>query len=152
MIVVLAALVAVLAAGAAYLFTPISFGRVPLDGEYRMTVTVDGEQLTATMENNASAQALRRMLRSGPRTIAMRDFGSMEKVGMLWRGLPRNDERITAQPGDIILYQGSAIVVYYQPNTYTFTRLGHIDGVSPEDLRALLGSGAVEVTFELADR
>lgn len=106
---------------------------------------------TATMENNSSAQALRRMLRGGPRTVGMRDFGSMENVGMLWRGLPRNDQPSVAQPGDIVLYQGNAIVVYYEPNSYRFTRLGRIDGVSSEELRSLLGRSTVEMTFELAD-
>lgn len=79
----------------------------------------------------------------------MRDYGAMEKVGMLWRRFPTENRQITADPGDIILYMGSALVVYYESNSWNFTRLGHIDGVDREALQQILGTGPVRMTFEI---
>jgi hypothetical protein len=73
----------------------------------------------------------------------------MEKVGSLGFDLPRNDEQITAEAGDIILYQGSALVIYYAPNSWNFTRLGKIDDVTEQELREILGDGAVTITLSL---
>jgi chitodextrinase len=74
----------------------------------------------------------------------------MEKVGGLGKTLPTNDERITTEPGDLILYQGNALVIYYAPNTWTFTRLGKITGVTGEELKTILGNGNVTVTLSLS--
>jgi hypothetical protein len=73
----------------------------------------------------------------------------MEKVGPLGMDLPRNDEQITAEAGDIILYQGSALVIYYAPNSWNFTRLGKINNVTAEELREILGDGNVTITLSL---
>jgi len=116
-----------------------------------MEITVNGRSLHATMENNSSAEAFKDMLKHGKKTVKMRDYGSMEKVGMLGRMLPTNDRQITTKPGDIILFMGSSIVVYYEPNSWNFTRLGHIDDISQDELRDLLGPGNVEMTFSLLD-
>jgi hypothetical protein len=79
----------------------------------------------------------------------MHDYGNMEKIGGLGKSLPSNDERITTKSGDLILYQGNALVIYYAPNTWTFTRLGTINDVTQEELKLALGSGDVTVTFSL---
>ncbi len=112
-------------------------------------LSVHGTEWTATLADNSSAEALRDLLADGPMTIDMRDYQSMEKVGPLGTDLPRNDRRITAQPGDLILYQGNALVIYYAPNTWSFTRLGTIDDVTPEELLDVLGSGSAQVTLSL---
>lgn len=114
-----------------------------------MTITVNGKVLHATMESNTSAKAFRSLLKSGPKTVKMKDYGAMEKVGMLGRMLPSNNRQITTKPGDIILYMGSAIVVYYESNSWNFTKLGHIDDMTQVELKALLGMGNVEMTFAL---
>jgi hypothetical protein len=106
--------------------------------------------LTATLVDNSSTVALKRLLAQAPITIDMRDYGNMEKVGGLGTSLPRNDERITAGPGDLILYQGNAFVIYYAPNTYSFTRLGKINNVTAQELKNILGSGNVTVTLSLS--
>lgn len=116
-----------------------------------LTLSINGTTLTATLEDNSSAQALRELLADGPRTIQMSDYMSTEKVGPLGTSLPTNDVRTTTQAGDIILYQGNQIVIYYAPNTYTFTRPGRINDTSAETLRTLLGSGDVSVTLSLTD-
>lgn len=79
----------------------------------------------------------------------MSDYGNFEKVGNLGTTLPRNDTRITTSPGDIILYQGSSITIYYDTNTWSFTRLGKINGVTREELLSALGKDSVQVTFSL---
>jgi hypothetical protein len=81
----------------------------------------------------------------------MRDYGSMEKVGSLVTDLPRNDQQITTEAGDIILYQGNAFVIYYAPNSWNFTRLGKIENVTSEKLKEILGYGNVTITLSLPD-
>lgn len=118
----------------------------------KLKLTIDGQtELTATLVENSSVTALLDLLRTGPLTIAMRDYGNMEKVGAIGTTLPRNDEQITTEPGDIILYQGSALVIYYTPNSWSFTRLGKIDNVTQNELKTILGDGDVTVTLEIAD-
>ncbi len=113
-------------------------------------LTLDnGTAFTATLVENSSTQALKELLAAGDLTIEMSDYANMEKVGPIGTTLPRNDERITTSAGDLILYQGNSFVIYYAPNTYNFTRLGRIDNVSEDELRAALGEGDVTVTLSL---
>ncbi len=115
----------------------------------QITLSFNGHTYSATLADNSSAQAFADLLKSGPLTVSAHDYGSFEKVGELGRSLPRNDEQITTSAGDIILYQGNQITVYYAQNTWSFTRLGRID--DPSGLREALGDGDVEITFQLAD-
>ena len=103
---------------------------------------------TALVENS-SVDALKEALSEGPITVDMRDYGSMEKVGSLGMDLPRNDKQITTEAGDMILYQGNALVIYYAPNSWNFTRLGKIDNITAEELREILGDGNVTITLSL---
>ena len=125
-------------------------GTSPSEGEETMLhITVNGTTLTATLANNSSAEAFRELLASGPRTIQMSDYGNFEKVGPLGQSLPTNNQQITTEAGDIILYQGNQITIYYDRNSWNFTRLGKINGVTSQQLRDILGSGDVSVTFSL---
>ena len=122
-----------------------------LEGETAMdkiTLSFNDRTYTATLADNPSAKAFAEMLTDGPLTISAHDYGNFEKVGSLGTELPRTDERITTSSGDIILYQGNQITVYYAQNTWNFTRLGRID--DPSGLREALGGGDVEITFQLA--
>ena len=114
-----------------------------------LNLTINGITLTATLAENSSAQALRELLADGPITIDMRDYGNMEKVGSLGTSLPTNNEQINTQPGDIILYQGNQITIYYNTNSWSLTRLGKINDITAQELRVLLGSGDVSVTLSL---
>jgi hypothetical protein len=104
---------------------------------------------TATLTDNSSAQALKELLAADSVTIDMRDYGNMEKVGGFGKSLPTNDEQITTEPGDLILYQGNAFVIYYAANSWNFTRLGKINDISQEELKEALGDGNVTVTLSL---
>lgn len=81
----------------------------------------------------------------------MSDYGDMEKVGSLGTSLPRNDRQTTTSPGDLILYLGSSFVIYYDTNSWNFTRLGKVDQVTTrEEMLALLGGkGDVTVTLSI---
>ena len=116
--------------------------------ESALKITVGDYELSATFEDNSSAEEFRELLSQGPVTIEMEDYGGFEKVGPLGTTLTRNDRQITTQPGDIILYQGNQITIYYGTNSWSFTRLAKID--DPAGLAEKLGEGTVQVTFSLA--
>ena len=109
-------------------------------------IHVNDAVLAVAAENNSSAAALMKLLEEGDITIAMHDYGSFEKVGPLGADLPRNDEDITTVPGDVILYLGNQVTIYYDENRWTFTKLGHID-IEQDELKAILGSGDATVTL-----
>ena len=114
----------------------------------RLTIE-GGRTFTATLVDNSSTQALKEQLAKGNITVEMEDYASMEKVGSLGISLPRNDRPTTTGPGDLILYQGHNLVIYYDTNSWNFTRLGKIDNASQADLKAALGKGGVTVTLSL---
>lgn len=113
----------------------------------KLKITVGDEELLATFEDNPSAEEFLDLLAQGPVTVEMDDYGGFEKVGPLGTTLTRSDEQITTQSGDVILYQGNQITIYYGTNTWSFTRLAKID--DPTNLREKLGDGTVSVTFSL---
>ena len=117
-----------------------------------VNIVIGDTVLTATLVENSSVDALKEALSAGPITINMSDYGNMEKVGPLGMDLPRNDQQITTEAGDIILYQGSALVIYYAPNSWNFTRLGRINNVTAEELREILGDGNVTITLSLPQK
>lgn len=112
-------------------------------------ITAGNTTFQAEFAGNSSSEAFKALLAKGDLTITMSDYGNFEKVGNLGTTLPRNDTRITTSPGDIILYQGNSITIYYDTNTWSFTRLGKINGVTREQLLAALGKGSARVTFSL---
>lgn len=114
-----------------------------------MKLTIGETVLTAALADNSSAKALEERLQGGPITIRMEDYARMEKVGTLPFRLPANDQPITTQAGDLILYLGSSFVIYYAPNSWRFTRLGRIEGLTAQELKKILGRGDVTVTLSL---
>lgn len=111
---------------------------------------VNGTVLKILAAENSSADAFLELLKAQDVTVEMHDYGSFEKVGPLGRSLPRNDEEITTAPGDVILYQGDTITIYYDVNSWNFTRLGKVQDLSQKELKEVLGSGNVAVTFSLS--
>lgn len=108
-------------------------------------VTVGGETFAATFADNAGAQALSELLTEGPITIQMSDYAGFEKVGALGQRLPTSNRQTTTQAGDIMLYQGNQIVLFYGSNAWSYTHLGRIHDLTGWE--AALGSGDVSVTF-----
>ena len=113
----------------------------------KMKIAVGGKEFTATMADNTSAKALVELLTKSPLTIQMQDYGSFEKVGSLGRSFPTNDVQTTTTAGDIVLYQGSSLVIFYGSNSWSYTRLGKIENATADDLKKALGGGDVAVTL-----
>lgn len=113
----------------------------------KMTLQIGNISFTATLESNAAVDALVDMMREAPVVIQMSDYSGFEKVGSLGTSLPASNKQTTTQSGDIVLYSGNQIVIFYGSNSWSYTRLGKIDDLSGwEDA---LGSGDVTVTFSL---
>ena len=112
-----------------------------------MNVQVGDVVFSATLEENEAVSALVEMMQERPVAIQMSDYSGFEKVGPLGASLPVNNSQTTTQAGDIVLYNGSQIVIFYGSNSWSYTRLGHIDDLTGwEDA---LGSGEVTVFFSL---
>ena len=126
------------------MFSPAVFAQ-----EVQIYAHIGRDTLVIKPENNSSAEAFIELLRDGDLTVYMHDYGNFEKVGSLGASLPRNDKRITTRPGDVILYQGNQITIYYDTNTWSFTKLGTVQNT--ERLRAILGDGDVTVKFSLSE-
>ena len=118
-----------------------------------MNITIGGKTVTATLADNSSAQALYEALQQGPITYEAHDYGDFEKVGDLGQSFPRNDESITTRPGDIILYQGSSLCIYYDTNSWNFTRIGRIEGMTQDEIKDFVraGEGNVSITLSLGN-
>lgn len=117
-----------------------------------MNMEINGTVIQVKLCENSSARAIKELLKKGPRTIAMKDYAHMEKFGNLGIPLPRNDEHITTQAGDVILSEGNLLVIYYAPNTWNFTRLGKVQNLSAAELKKVLGKGNVSVTLTLENK
>ena len=116
-----------------------------------MNVEIDGTSIQVKLYDNSSAQAVKELLRKGSLTISMKDYANMEKFGSFGVQLPTNDEHITTEAGDVILSEGNLLVIYYAPNTWTFTRLGKVQNLSESELKKILGKGNVTATLTLSD-
>lgn len=120
----------------------------PMDTK-TISIKVGSQTLTMTLADNSSARALVDKLKEGDLTVNMQDYSNFEKVGPLGFSLPTNDTHITTGPGDVILYQGRNLVIYYDRNSWSFTRLGKIEGATRQSLLSVLGNGDVTVTLSI---
>ena len=117
-----------------------------------MYITIDNEQsLALHLVDNSSSRALVEALKQGAITYEAHDYGNCEKVGPLGRTFPTNDEPVTTEPGDVILYRGSNLCLYYDTNTWDFTRIGRIEGHTQASLKRAFkaGQGNISVTLSL---
>ena len=113
----------------------------------KMKVQIGSYTFTATLEENTAVNELKEMMRQGPITIQMSDYGSFEKVGSLGRSLTHSDSQTTTSAGDIVLYNGNQIVMFYGSNSWSYTRLGHIDDLT--HWKEALGSGSTTAVLSL---
>ncbi len=113
-----------------------------------LVMTVDGRRVDTVWESNPSVEAIRKLAAEGL-TIAMERYGGFEQTGSMEKAVERNDSAITVGPGDIVLYRGIQICLYYGENTYDFTRLGRIQNMSVPEITAMLDKPGVTVVFSL---
>ena len=112
-----------------------------------LTLVIGDTEVSVVWEENASVEALTEMVKAEPLTVQLSMYGGFEQVGSLGTSLPRNDVQTTTQAGDIVLYSGNQIVVFYGANSWAYTRLGRITDKSAAELEELLGNGDVTITL-----
>lgn len=119
------------------------------DDAMKMNVQIGKRSFTATLENNAAVSELVEMMRQGPVSIDMSDYSGFEKVGSLGKSLTVDNRQTTTAAGDIVLYNGSNIVMFYGSNSWSYTRIGHIDDLTGwEDA---LGNGNITAVFTIVE-
>ena len=117
------------------------------EAEITMTLKIGEREVQVTWEDNASVEDLKKLAASGL-TIKMSMYGGFEQVGSIGQAISRDDKQTTTEPGDIVLYSGNQIVVFYGSNSWSYTRLGKID-LTEKELKDLLSNGDVTITLSL---
>ena len=114
-------------------------------------ITVSGKSLPVKIEENEATKALVAALREASITYEADDYGGFEKVGALGRSLPTSNSQINTQPGDVILYSGNQIVLFYGSNSWSYTRIGKMEYGTLDELKSFLkaGQGKISVTLSL---
>ena len=121
--------------------------RRTLQKKMKLKISVNGTDLSATLADSTAAKELAEKLKAEPVTVTLDEYGGFEKVGELpWR-LTQTDESIVTEAGDIMLYQGSQMTIFYDSNSWSYTRLGSIDDITGEELADLFGDGSITVTL-----
>lgn len=115
----------------------------------KLYITIGNQTRPVTLVKNNATEALVAALAANPITYEADDYGGFEKVGALGMSLPTNNQQLTTQAGDVILYSGNQIVLFYGSNSWSYTRLGRIEYESLEQLKSFLkaGQGRVSVTL-----
>lgn len=116
----------------------------------KLYITIGSQTQSVTLVDNAATQELVSRLQSGDITLTLDSNGSFEIWGPLGFSLPTNNQHITAQPGDVVLYSGSNICIFCGTNSWSYTRLGKIDGLSESELRTFLKIGQNDIAVKLS--
>ncbi len=112
-------------------------------------IKVNNNILEVKLENNKTTKSLLEKLQDGDVSVNASEYGGFEKVGNLGFSLPREDTNITTSAGDIVLYQGNQISLFYESNSWNYTKIGKIQNVSSKELKDILGTGDVILTLTL---
>lgn len=112
-----------------------------------LQMTIGGTPVSVAWEDNDAVQSLKELCRNQPLTIYMSMYGGFEQVGSIGTSLPQNDVKTTTSAGDIVLYSGDQMVVFYGSNTWEYTRLGHITDQNADEMTNLLSNGDTVITI-----
>ncbi len=113
----------------------------------KIRLFIGDKELPVRWEDNESVDALREIVGGHPLRVQMSMYGGFEQVGDLGTDIPRNDVRTTTNAGDIVLYSGNQIVIFYGSNSWAYTRLGKVIGMAADEISELLGNGDVVITL-----
>ena len=130
--------------------TDINYSSTTSTTSSTMNITINGITKVCTLVDNSSTKALLEQLEKGNITYEAHDYGNFEKVGNTGYSFPQNNEDITTQPGDVILYLGSNICLYYDENEWDFTRLGKIEGITQSEMKKFVSADGGNVTVTLS--
>ena len=119
-----------------------------VEEEIEMKLIIDNQNIEVSWLNNESVDDLK-SLATNELTISMHQFGGFEQTGPIGSSIRRNDIQMDVVPGDIVLYQGNQISVFYNPSAWSYTKLGHIE-MSQDALKDLLEKESV--TFILTTK
>ena len=117
--------------------------------EHILQMTIGDTPVSVAWEDNDAAAALTELCQNGTLEITMSMYGGFEQVGSLGTSLPTNDVQTTTTAGDIVLYSGNQMVVFYGSNSWAYTRLGHITDKTQVELTELLSNGNVTITLTI---
>ena len=112
-----------------------------------LQMTIGETPVEVDWQENSAVEALKDLCRENPLQIQMSMYGGFEQVGSIGQSLPTEDQQTTTRSGDIVLYSGSQIVVFYGSNSWAYTRLGHISDKTDQEMKELLGNGDVTITL-----
>ena len=115
----------------------------------KLNITIGDESRTVMLVDNVGTRALMQALQAGSITFAAHDYGDFEKVGALGQSLPTDDHKTTTSAGDVVLYNGNNICIFYGSNSWSYTRIGRLENMSADEVRRFVraGEGQVEVTL-----
>ena len=117
--------------------------------EMKLLISVNGQELTASLADSTAAKELAEKLKAEPVTVTLNEYGGFEKVGKLPWALTKSDTSIETEPCDIMLYQGDQMTIFYNSNSWSYTSLGHIENTAQDELKAILGEGNATVTLSV---
>lgn len=118
--------------------------------EKKLNISVNGHILKADLADTQAAKELYELIKNKPLELTLSEYGSFEKVGKLPQSFTKSDQQINAQPGDIMLYQGNQMTIFYGENSWSYTRLGKIENITAEELTEIFGDG--DVTIIISDQ
>ncbi len=118
--------------------------------EQQLYITIDEETHAVTMEDNVGTRALVAALQTDNITYKANDYGNFEKVGYIGQSFPTADHQMTTSAGDLVLYNGNNICIFYGSNSWSYTRIGKLDGLSADEVRRFVKAGEGEVTITLS--
>ena len=116
----------------------------------KLYITIGDVTKSATLVDNSTTEALVTQLQKGDITYEAHDYGNFEKVGALGYTFPENNTQINTEPGDLILYQGNNLCIYYGTNSWNFTRIGKLDNMTQSDIKTWVNAGSGNVTVTLS--
>ena len=114
-----------------------------------LILTINNEKLLVKLAGNKASQEFYQRVKTNPLTINAKEYGGFEKVGNLGFNLPKEDVKLTTKARDIVLYNGNEISLFYNSNTWNYTKLGEIINITDTELKNLLPPGDVTLTFTL---
>ena len=118
--------------------------------EQKMYITIGEETHTVTMEDNVGTRALVAALQTENIVYIAHDYGNFEKVGYIGQSFPTDNHQITTSAGDLVLYGGDNICIFYGSNSWSYTRIGKLDGLSADEVRRFVKAGEGEVNITLS--